>query len=57
MVTAMAIAMQNDYEVWDLLAESHDTAAGYWAEDGLHFAAAGHQMIADHLRPWILCER
>lgn len=53
MEVAIATARQNDYEVWDLFADSFDKASTYWAPDGMHFNDAGHQMIAEHVVGWI----
>lgn len=53
MAGALAAAAALGYETWDLHSETKTDAARFWAEDGLHFNAAGHALIADRVAAWI----
>jgi lysophospholipase L1-like esterase len=47
MTAATEVARRHGYDIWDAYTELLGKAAPYWAEDGLHFNDAGHQMLAE----------
>jgi lysophospholipase L1-like esterase len=47
MSVAVAAAERHGYEIWDAYNELLGKTDPYWADDGLHFNDAGHQMLAE----------
>jgi len=57
MEAACALAAKHDWTIWDLYRESKGWGGTYLAEDGMHFGASGHALIAEKLAYMLWPER
>ncbi len=53
MFTALEVAEDEAYEIWDLYSESVELGSRYWAPDGLHYNAEGHAFLASKIKKYL----
>lgn len=53
MQTAMEVARAHGYDAWDLFSDTFNDGPRFWAADGMHYNAAGHQHLADRVLQWL----